>query len=60
MTTLTRTYQNGHVRTMTVVSTAVSDAGGAVIVTTAEDGDIVVTQEDMPDVYAQIVLLGLL
>ncbi len=60
MTTLTITYQNGHVRTVTAVSATPSDAAGAVIVSTAEDGDIIVTQEDMPDVYAQVLLLGLL
>lgn len=60
MTTLTKTYPNGHICHYTVTAVTTGDVADAAIVATEEDGDIVISARDEPDLWAQALSLGLL
>lgn len=60
MTTLVKTYPNGHSIHYTVMSVTIGDVVDAAIVATEEDGDIVISARDEPYLWAQALSLGLL
>lgn len=60
MTQLIHTYANGHARFLTVSGVAAGDEAGTVLVTTVEDGVIAVSGQDLPEIFAQILQMGLL
>lgn len=59
MTTLVKTYSNGYLRQYTVLAAILSEAQDAAVITTAEDGDVVISAGDEPELWAQAVSLGL-
>lgn len=61
MITLTHTYaNNGYTRSLTVLSAALGDDANTAIINTADEGSIVVSLHDTPDLYNQLVTSGLL
>lgn len=54
MTSLTKTYPNGHIRTMTVLSVAYGEDPDTAILETAEDGAVSISLADDPALWAQL------
>lgn len=54
MITLTKTYANGHIRTLTVVSTIYGEDPTTAILATVEDGAVSISLADDPALWAQL------
>ncbi len=58
MTVILHTYANGFVRGLTVLTVTTGDVEDTAIATTAEEGNIVLSLFDAPDLWAQLQTAG--